>query len=48
MDEIMAIAKKHGLLVIEDACQAFGASYKGRPVAASGMPPVFHFSRQKT
>ncbi|MCY9270038.1 DegT/DnrJ/EryC1/StrS family aminotransferase, partial [Bacillus licheniformis] len=36
MDEIMELAKKHGLLVIEDACQAFGASYKERPVGSIG------------
>ena len=30
MDEIHAIAKKHGLHVIEDAAQSFGASYKGK------------------
>jgi dTDP-4-amino-4,6-dideoxygalactose transaminase len=30
MDEINAIAKKHGLVVIEDACQAHGAMYKGK------------------
>jgi len=30
MDEINVIAAKHGLPVIEDACQSFGASYKGR------------------
>lgn len=30
MDEINAIAARHGLPVIEDACQSFGASYKGR------------------
>ncbi len=30
MDEINAIAKKHGLFVIEDAAQSFGASYKGK------------------
>lgn len=30
MDEINAIAAKHGLSVIEDACQSFGATYKGR------------------
>lgn len=44
----MAIAKKHGLLVIEDACQAFGASYKGRPVGSIGDAACFSFSRQKT
>uniref|UniRef100_UPI00129466AC aminotransferase class I/II-fold pyridoxal phosphate-dependent enzyme n=1 Tax=Trichlorobacter lovleyi TaxID=313985 RepID=UPI00129466AC len=30
MDEINAVAAKHGLPVIEDACQSFGATYKGR------------------
>ena len=30
MDEINAIAKKHNLIVIEDACQAHGATYKGK------------------
>jgi UDP-2-acetamido-2-deoxy-ribo-hexuluronate aminotransferase len=30
MDEINAIAKKHGLKVIEDAAQSFGGSYKGK------------------
>jgi dTDP-4-amino-4,6-dideoxygalactose transaminase len=30
MDEVMALADKHDLLVIEDACQAHGATYKGK------------------
>lgn len=30
MDEINAIAKRHGIVVIEDAAQSFGAEYKGR------------------
>ncbi|MFQ5533272.1 MAG: DegT/DnrJ/EryC1/StrS family aminotransferase [Sphingomonadales bacterium] len=34
MDEIMAIARRHGLRVIEDAAQAPGATYKGKPVGA--------------
>jgi dTDP-4-amino-4,6-dideoxygalactose transaminase len=36
MDEIMGIAKKHGLKVIEDNAQAFGAEYKGKKTGAIG------------
>lgn len=36
MDPIMAIAKKHGLKVLEDAAQAQGARYKGRRTGALG------------
>lgn len=35
-DEINAIAKRHGLEVIEDAAQSFGATYKGRPSGGLG------------
>lgn len=36
MDEIMAIARQYGLVVIEDACQAVGAKYKGKTVGSFG------------
>ena len=36
MDAIMAIARKHNLIVVEDACQAHGAEYKGRKVGSFG------------
>ena len=36
MDEIMAIAKEHGLKVLEDSCQALGATYKGKPLGTIG------------
>ncbi|MDW8325335.1 MAG: DegT/DnrJ/EryC1/StrS family aminotransferase [Anaerolineales bacterium] len=36
MDAIMTIAERHGLKVIEDACQAVGATYHGRPVGSFG------------
>ncbi|POF34353.1 DegT/DnrJ/EryC1/StrS family aminotransferase [Roseibium marinum] len=36
MDEINEIAKRHGLFVIEDAAQAIGAKYKGKPVGSLG------------
>ena len=48
MDAIMAIASKHGLLVIEDACQAAGASYKGRKVGSFGQMGGFSLNVFKT
>ncbi|MFO6498257.1 MULTISPECIES: DegT/DnrJ/EryC1/StrS family aminotransferase [Bacillus] len=43
MAEITAVAKRHELIVIEDACQAFGATYKGRPVGSLGDAACFSF-----
>jgi dTDP-4-amino-4,6-dideoxygalactose transaminase len=43
MDPILEIAARHDLVVIEDACQAHGASYKGRPVGAIGHAGCFSF-----
>lgn len=43
MDEILAIARKHHLVVIEDACQAHGARYKGKRVGALGDAGCFSF-----
>jgi dTDP-4-amino-4,6-dideoxygalactose transaminase len=43
MDEIMEIARRHGLKVIEDAATAAGAYYKGRPVGSIGDASVFSF-----
>src|SRR3989338_3791673 len=36
MDPVMAVAKKHGLKVIEDCAEAHGATYKGRKVGSIG------------
>ena len=36
MDELEAIADKHGVVLIEDCAQAFGATYKGRFVGSIG------------
>jgi dTDP-4-amino-4,6-dideoxygalactose transaminase len=43
MNPIMAIARKHGLVVIEDACQAHGALYQGRPAGSIGDAGCFSF-----
>ena len=43
MDPIMGIAQRHGLVVIEDACQAHGAMYKGRPAGSIGDAAAFSF-----
>jgi dTDP-4-amino-4,6-dideoxygalactose transaminase len=43
MDEILAMARKYDLIVIEDACQAHGARYKGRRVGALGHAGCFSF-----
>jgi dTDP-4-amino-4,6-dideoxygalactose transaminase len=43
MDPIMEVARRHGLVVIEDAAQAHGAQYKGRPVGSIGQMACFSF-----
>jgi perosamine synthetase len=47
MDEIMAIAKKYKLAVIEDAACAVGSLYKGKPVGAIGDLGCFSFHPRK-
>ena len=48
LDELKAIADAHGLILIEDAAQAFGATYKGRPVGSIGKVGAFSFNVYKT
>jgi dTDP-4-amino-4,6-dideoxygalactose transaminase len=48
MDEIKAITDQHGLLLIEDCAQAFGATYHGRPVGSIGKAGTFSFNAYKT
>ncbi len=47
MDPINAIAKKHGLAVIEDSCQAWLAEYKGRMCGTLGDVAAFSFQNSK-
>ena len=47
LDPIMAIAAKHKLSVIEDACQAHGATYKGRKVGSIGQIGTFSLNNFK-
>ncbi len=47
MDEINALARQHGLKVIEDAACALGASYKGTPCGALGDAASFSFHPRK-
>ncbi len=43
MDAILDIAKKHSLLLIEDACQSHGARYKNKATATFGLAGCFSF-----
>jgi dTDP-4-amino-4,6-dideoxygalactose transaminase len=47
MDAILAIARRHKLKVIEDACQAHGALYKGRKVGTFGDAAAFSLNQNK-
>lgn len=47
MESILALAREHGLLVIEDCAQAHGARYRGRPVGSFGDVAAFSFCQDK-
>ena len=47
MDAITVIAEKHGLRVVEDACQSWGAEWRGRRVGALGDLGTFSFQASK-
>lgn len=47
MDRINAIAAKHGLIVMEDACHSWGGKWKGKGTGALGKAGVFSFQNSK-
>jgi dTDP-4-amino-4,6-dideoxygalactose transaminase len=47
MDPIVAVARRHGLTVIEDAAQGLLASYRGRPLGSIGDMAAFSFHETK-
>jgi perosamine synthetase len=47
MDALLTIARRHGLLLIEDACEAIGAEFRGQKVGALGDAGVFAFYPNK-
>lgn len=47
LDPLRELAERHGLTLIDDACEALGAEYKGRPVGGHGVPAVFAFYPNK-
>ncbi|MBA3365388.1 MAG: DegT/DnrJ/EryC1/StrS family aminotransferase [Actinobacteria bacterium] len=47
LDELRTVADRHGLALVQDACQALGAEYRGRPVGSHGNLAVFAFYPNK-
>jgi perosamine synthetase len=47
LEELQAICDRHGLALIDDACEALGARYKGSPVGSHGTAAVFAFYPNK-
>jgi 8-amino-3,8-dideoxy-alpha-D-manno-octulosonate transaminase len=48
LDALKAICEKHKLILLEDACQSFGASYKGQALGTIGHAGAFSFDFVKT
>jgi 8-amino-3,8-dideoxy-alpha-D-manno-octulosonate transaminase len=48
LDPLLDICHRHGLLLLEDACQAYGATYKGKKLGTIGDAGAFSFDFVKT
>ena len=48
LDALSDIAQRHGIMLIEDACQGFGGSYRGRKLGSIGIGGAFSFNIYKT
>jgi perosamine synthetase len=44
MEELEKVCRDHGLVMIEDACEAIGASYRSRKIGSFGKAAVFGFT----
>ena len=48
LDRLCDVANRHGIMLIEDACQGFGGSYHGRRLGSLGIGGAFSFNIYKT
>ncbi len=46
-DELISLCERHGIALIEDSCEALGATYKGKPLGSHGHPAVWAFYPNK-
>ena len=47
LDPLLELCERHGLALVEDACEALGARYKGAPLGSHGHPATFAFYPNK-
>ena len=47
LDPLLELCESHGLAFVEDACEALGAKYKGRPLGSHGHPATWAFYPNK-